>query len=333
MVVISDDLDGSASMVVAELQSRGWAPQIIEGERLAQPSVSMEIITSASGPPSAVCTDAESGQRIVIGPDSRVFRRQPAVPTVEVRDEEYRAVAAYCTEQYRGMLESLFVIPCAWMNPASADRKLDQNKQYGNSVAQSVGISTIPTIITDSPASWRRHVRRLGGSGAIAVKPLRAWPVTLVEDPEAWVGIYTTRLSVAEALDFGESISFAPVILQPYIEKQYELRVTVVGREIFACRIDSQESETACTDWRRYDLANTPHTPYKLGVDLSDQILRFMALTGLVYAAFDFIVDLSGEPIFVEVNPCGQFGWIETLTGLPISRSIASWLLDATDGR
>ena len=38
------------------------------------------------------------------------------------------------------------------------------------------------------------------------------------------------------------------------------------------------------------------------------------------------ILTSSGDYIFFEVNPSGQWLWIEHLTGLPISRAIAELL-------
>lgn len=50
-----------------------------------------------------------------------------------------------------------------------------------------------------------------------------------------------------------------PYYLQEYINKKYEVRYTVVGNQHLACKIDSQMSQRANIDWRRYDLKNTPH--------------------------------------------------------------------------
>jgi len=47
---------------------------------------------------------------------------------------------------------------------------------------------------------------------------------------------------------------------------------------------------------------------------------------GLVFGCIDMIVTPRGEFIFLEINPNGQWLWIEELTGLPISEAIANTL-------
>jgi len=56
----------------------------------------------------------------------------------------------------------------------------------------------------------------------------------------------------------------SPCFFQEYIDKAFELRVHVIGDRVLTCKIESQKSELAKTDWRRYDIANTPHYPYSL---------------------------------------------------------------------
>jgi glutathione synthase/RimK-type ligase-like ATP-grasp enzyme len=48
---------------------------------------------------------------------------------------------------------------------------------------------------------------------------------------------------------------------------------------------------------------------------------------GLVYGAIDLIVTPAGEYVFLEINPTGEYGWIEDATGLPISDAICDLLL------
>lgn len=51
----------------------------------------------------------------------------------------------------------------------------------------------------------------------------------------------------------------SPCLFQRYVDKLYELRVYVVHGEVFTCRIESQANERTKTDWRRYNLKETPH--------------------------------------------------------------------------
>lgn len=108
----------------------------------------------------------------------------------------------------------------------------------------------------------------------------------------------------------GEHFIPTPSIFQPYIEKDFELPIVVVGRHIFACAIHSQQSDRSREDWRRYALENTPYLPYMLPAEIEARILVFMDRLWLVFGSIDMIVTPDGEYIFLEINPGGQFDWI-----------------------
>jgi D-alanine-D-alanine ligase-like ATP-grasp enzyme len=46
----------------------------------------------------------------------------------------------------------------------------------------------------------------------------------------------------------------------------------------------------------------------------------------LIYGAFDFIVTPEGRYVFLEVNPSGQYMWVECATGLEITTALADAL-------
>lgn len=122
-------------------------------------------------------------------------------------------------------------------------------------------------------------------------------------------------------------------MLQEYVEKALEFRVTIIGGRIFTCAIHSQDSERTRHDWRRYDFEKVKHEVYQLPVEVEQKLLALMKEWGLVYGAMDMILTPSGEYVFLEVNPTGQWGWIEYLTGMPISRTIAELLMNPTSTR
>jgi glutathione synthase/RimK-type ligase-like ATP-grasp enzyme len=48
----------------------------------------------------------------------------------------------------------------------------------------------------------------------------------------------------------------------------------------------------------------------------------------LSYGAIDLVRGLDGVTYFLEVNPLGQWLWIEDLTDVPISEAIIDWMED-----
>ncbi|MGI0134661.1 MAG: hypothetical protein ACREBW_06870 [Candidatus Micrarchaeaceae archaeon] len=89
------------------------------------------------------------------------------------------------------------------------------------------------------------------------------------------------------------------------------------------CKIDSQKSSKSSVDWRRYDVSNTPYEAILPPIDVNAKITKFMRMLNLSFGALDFIVDHNEVWWFLEVNTNGQWLWIEDLSGLEISGSIA----------
>ena len=142
---------------------------------------------------------------------------------------------------------------------------------------------------------------------------------------------YAQKVSSASLHDvpeeaFTQTVSY----VQNYVSKAYELRITVVGRRVFACKIDSQclDEDKGKTDWRQgYDYG-LKHEIYNVPQDIANKCIRFLKLMHLNFGAFDFIVTPSGEYVFLECNPNGQWLWVELETGMKISEAIADFLLN-----
>ena len=209
-----------------------------------------------------------------------------------------------------------------WMNhPLQARHLLEHNKLLQMKIAASVGLAVPDTIITNDAHRLIRFCKDHGG--IIAVKAIRS---RIFQEAGGVVGIYTNKVSTNYLENHIADIALTPVMAQAYIEKKIELRVTIVGYNIFTCAIHSQDSDRTKDDWRRYDFSKVKHESYELPPTIKKQLLVFMEKCGLTFGAIDMILTPTGEYVFLEVNPSGQFGWIENLTGLPISKSIAETL-------
>jgi hypothetical protein len=147
------------------------------------------------------------------------------------------------------------------------------------------------------------------------------------------VSIWTRRLSAEDAAGMlEEKVAACPVIWQEYIPKQLELRITVVGTKLFPCAIFSQEAHPdQHVDWRKDPLA-VRHEPYELPAEIAAKCLTLMAELGLQFGCIDLILTPSNEYVFLEINPFGQWLWVERLTGLPISAALADLLIAGVTG-
>lgn len=120
---------------------------------------------------------------------------------------------------------------------------------------------------------------------------------------------------------FAQTVSF----VQNYVEKAYELRITVINQDVIACKIDSQaqDDDKGKIDWRQGYDHNLRHEIIEIPERIRQFCLAFLERMKLYFGCFDFIVTPKGDYVFLECNPNGQWLWIELETGFDISRMMA----------
>ena len=218
-----------------------------------------------------------------------------------------------------GLYNSIKGIP--WLNPLRKAYK-GENKYYQMEIANKIGLVMPETIITNDKNRMYRFLNKHN----LAVFKLMTQEVYDLGN-DTFVGLYTNIITKTDIEKFGETAE-NPITLQKYIDKEYEVRYTVIGEDHFVCRIDSQKSDKAKYDWRRYDIAHTPHCEIEAPKEIKNKVSLMLKMLGLEYGALDFIVTPKGEWIFLEINCMGQWLWIEQLTGMPISKSIVKWVIN-----
>lgn len=216
-----------------------------------------------------------------------------------------------------GIYSSIRSIP--WLNPWREAYKAE-NKYLQMELAIKFGLTIPETIVSNKKADLQLFAKE---NEDVALKLMHQ---DFYKQKEGeFKGLYVNKITQIDLDRFGNQ-SENPVVLQKYIEKDFEVRYTVIGDNHFVCKIDSQKSKTANIDWRRYDIPNTPHEGIEPPIEIKTSVRNLMAELEIEYGALDFIVDKSKNWVFLEVNSLGQYLWIEDLTGLPISQAIIDWM-------
>lgn len=145
---------------------------------------------------------------------------------------------------------------------------------------------------------------------------------------------YLTKLiqSRREIEECVEAISDCPTLFQQYINKEFDVRVVVVGANIFSFEIHSQEDELSRVDFRGKSPNLLEHKAHNLPSELSSRLLLYMKRQGLVYSAFDLVYSKEGKYYFIENNCNGQWLWLELLTGAEISENLIHLMLFPNTG-
>ena len=137
--------------------------------------------------------------------------------------------------------------------------------------------------------------------------------------------IYNNDLDIFQTCLFSDNlsdISLTPSYFQEYVPKQYEVRVTAIDGKLFSVKIESSDK----VDWRSPNAVNK-YSIIELPEQIRHQCFSILNDFGLVFGAFDFIVSPEDEWFFLEVNPNGQWQWLEQELDLKISDSIIEYLI------
>jgi glutathione synthase/RimK-type ligase-like ATP-grasp enzyme len=224
----------------------------------------------------------------------------------------------YCAKEWSAALVYLLrSLGKRWLNSPLAILEAE-NKPKQLARAFELGFQIPETIITNKASTVRRFV----SDGPSVAKPLTT---ALMEIDGREQVIFTSQIEALH-LEDDVSIEAAPIILQKQIIKQCDLRVTVVGSKIFAAEIHSQDREETIVDWRKGSRPDLPHKKHELPYSIAERCISLTKSFGLRFSAIDLVLDKLGNYWFLEINPNGQWAWIENRLGLPIAEAIADEL-------
>lgn len=261
-----------------------------------------------------------SKRQVKITEITSIWYRRPVLPrpASEIIDLEAQR---FVVEESRTAIEGLWrTIECFWVsNPDNI--RIAENKLYQLKKAAQVGFKVWPTVVTSDTNSAYAFYQEC--EGEIIYKPLRKGRLVR-GDKQSFI---FTNLIENESVDEFNNIKYAPCLLQKYIHKSIELRVTVIGEEVFAVAIESQKTPDALHDWRRAK-NNLLHRIYKLPSDVEYKCKILVKKLGLEFGALDLIVTPDNEYVFVEINPNGQWAWIQQLCPeIPMRETLAELLI------
>ena len=204
---------------------------------------------------------------------------------------------------------------CLWVSDPYAIRRAS-NKLLQLSIAKTFGFDIPITIFSSNSEDVQNFRSKVGD---IVMKSLGC-PYANISGTDKW--FYTTLIAKTHNVNY-EGLSTTPMIFQEKIIKEYDLRVTVIGSRVFGCQIKGKDLDCRKTP-------NSKYIPLKLNKHLVKKCIKITKHLGLNFGAFDFVKSTNGKLYFLEINPNGQWGFIEEKTGLPLSKSMADLLTNSS---
>ncbi len=199
---------------------------------------------------------------------------------------------------------------CAWINHYST---VTVNKFVVLDKAKKLGIKIPETYIANK-------ARLIDNSNDLIVKS--AYEPNFFTYKNGFYATYTSEYNQ------GIASSFFPSLLQKKIEKKIEIRSFFILGEFYSMAIFSQDHEDTEVDFRRY-VEDEPNRflPYKLPKIYEYKLKKLMDKLNINCGSIDLIQNREDELVFLEINPVGQFGMIESRCNYGLYKILADKLI------
>jgi glutathione synthase/RimK-type ligase-like ATP-grasp enzyme len=315
VLVITNPCDVVADRVVHELRSRGCDVARFDPAELPLRST----ITTGSGTDGiAPYIYRNWGPSIWLGEVRSIWYRRPGSFVLPPYQKEYAARFAR-TELSMALGGVLRSLDCYWMNHPSAIREASYKAEQ---IARALryGLRVPDTCITSQPGHAKAFFER--HDGRLIIKALGDSDIYAPGEGPTAIGNILTSLMAKEDYAKLDRVQHAPVLLQEHIVKRSDIRVTIVEDTLYSVEIDSQSREDSRVDWRVAGMT-LPHKVIELPQATQEKLISLTRSYGLNFAAIDMVRSEDNENIFLEINPGGEWGWLDTVAGLDIAGRVA----------
>ena len=305
VLVVSAVSDPHALAVMSEIAQRGFGSELLDLAQFpTQLSLSLNYRDKGRN---SFCIERDIGGYLDLSQVKSIWWRRPQDFMFDERISN-PTNRNFATGESITAFQGLFqCLGTKWINHPHRDSEA-AHKSWQLQVAQEVDLQIPPTLITSNPKSakefWKAHGNDVVYKQFVAAK-------------ETWRE--TRRLKAGDEF-LAESISLAPVIFQGFVKGVADLRVIAIENDLFAAAAEMDGAEYP--EDVRMNLG-IEYKPHNLPDAVRTKILNLMQRLRLTYGAIDLRLTPEGEYIFFEINPSGQFLYIEQHTGLKIKAALA----------
>lgn len=242
-------------------------------------------------------------------------RKAWGITIPEELDEDYKKtfLTGYSNLRYN-LITVLEDIP--WVNPYENERKIDASKMLQLKLAKENNLTIPQTIFSNDEEKITTFFHQFCNGKAVAKLH------SLTAKSMGGENLISTMIIEEDTLENLSDIAYCPMIFQPYVDKEYELRIVYIAGDFFTGKINNSEN----VDWR---LAQGDYfwSAYELPQNVKTGLASMMEQMGLYIGAIDMIKGKDGKYYFLEVNPQGEWGMLQKELGFPIAEKIADNLI------
>lgn len=246
----------------------------------------------------------------------------------------------FAHEEWFSTLQALYAVTRdrLWVNPLEA-HLIFESKPLQLMEAARAGLATPLSLVANDADA----IEAFGAENRDLALKRVSHPFLQIHLPLPEYFLYTRRVAASELR--GAALAgahVAPLHLQEYVEKATEARAFVIGDEVRATEIHSQEDAETREDWRKYPLRQEGDqavvdrdrwkcSPLDLPSEVASQLRTVARRLHMPYAAIDLIRTPDGRYVFLEANANGAWAFAEDHGNLPIVDLFVRLLREPTD--
>lgn len=299
-LIVTRQGDFHAFAIADALATRGLDAAVLEIDRLAEGGFGWAL----GDPGGGVIPDAAGRPRVVSSARVVWWRRlnSLAPPGDHIDPSAHDLVQRDTRATLLGIIATEFT--GRYVSDPEATRAAE-NKLVQLRAAQRAGFEIPDTLVASDPERIREFWEQHGGR--VVVKTLCGSPGK---------AFMTGRLTEKMLVDVALKVS--PAVYQELVPGEQHLRVNVFGRSVVAALLTTDR-----LDWR-YPL-DCRAEPYDVPTDLAEKLFAVLDILGLRMGIFDLKL-VDGRFVWLEINPQGQFLWLEGLCGLDLTSAFADFV-------
>jgi glutathione synthase/RimK-type ligase-like ATP-grasp enzyme len=234
-----------------------------------------------------------------------VWNRRPE--KIYAGNFEHSAFADHYRNEWRHSFDGFFkqIHTKKWINHpynnANAISKIEQLIR-----AKKYGLSVPDTIVTQDYNKFKKFFKK--HTYGIITKPLSHGYIC---DENIVYNIYTNDI-IIDKCDFTH-LSSCPTLFQEKINKINDIRINYIDGVMEATEIIFLENGRQRLDIRKNNMDGVHYKSIQLPEKIANILNRLIKSYNLRFAAIDMCVQANGEWIFFEINPNGQWAWLDIM--------------------
>lgn len=316
ILILSNKWDLTVDFVVSELRSRGIDFLRINTEDLASGQATVHL------PDLQILVSKNKKVYDLTHSVNVVWNRRPGTPFDNAPPiaKPSLAIQHFVNDQWFSWLETLQLISgVTWINHPQANNVMEC-KPRQLLMASQIGFHVPDTVISNDPNEVRLLARK--HNDKLVAKALYS---PLIEEPDEDFFIFTNEINITD-LSSEEDIRISPSIFQQSLRPKVDFRVTVIGDTVLPVEVNDQsEDKYSHIDWRTKK-TGLNFSACNLPLDIEEKCRNYVRASGLIFGAID-LVQHDGMYFFLEINPNGEWGWLQHPHGIPIAKTLCDLLL------